>query len=76
MPLALLRSIQEAESQLTKQLMCSGIVKVLDFTCRLLALHYPTALQERRSLVGVHTKGVPPCPTTRLGISPESSPAG
>jgi hypothetical protein len=36
MPLALVRSIQpmipEAESQLTKEPMYSGIVKVLDFT--------------------------------------------
>jgi hypothetical protein len=32
MPLALVRSIQAAESQLAKQLMYSEIVKVLEFT--------------------------------------------
>jgi hypothetical protein len=32
MPLALVRGIKEAESQLVKQLLYSGIVKVLGFT--------------------------------------------
>ncbi len=42
------RRLSPTESQLVKQLLHSGIVKVLGFTCRLLAIiHYPTALQER-----------------------------
>ncbi len=58
MPLALVRGIKEAESQLVKQ---SGIATVLGFTCRLLAIHYPTALHERCSHgpVGVHRKTCP-----------------
>ncbi len=50
---------KEAESQLVKQLLYSGIVKVLGFTRRLLAIQYPTALQERWLPVCVHTKDVP-----------------
>jgi hypothetical protein len=53
MPLALVSGIKEAEPHLVrvKQLPYSGIVKDLDFTSRLLAIHHPTALQERWSPV-------------------------
>jgi hypothetical protein len=47
MPLALVRGIKEAESQLVKLLLYSVtvIVKVLGFTSRLLAIHYPEGRQ-------------------------------
>ena len=59
MPLALVSGIKEAEPHLVKQLLYSGIVKDLGFTLRLLAIHHPTALQERWRPVCVHTKDVP-----------------
>jgi len=53
--------------------MYSGIVKVLGFTWRLLAIHYPTALQERWRPVCVHTKDVP-WVTVTVSPSPSQRP--
>jgi hypothetical protein len=48
LPFVLVRKLtEEAKSQCSEQLMQSGIVEVLDFTRRLLAINYPTTLQER-----------------------------